>query len=238
MVIRFTARTSLLLFCLAFSAAALARLWPNAWTRWQRRNRRYLGVTFAASHGIHAVAIACLRRHGSRRLCGGDLDRLLHFRRHRLCLHHRDDRNLVRPHRGAPGPCRAPAACCPIQAALNSAVSVRSRGPGYSRYPPPRRHSLEPFLRGSGFRAGHAGGFTSLSPDLPRSAPSQLFAVFDGIVLRCEIENAAAMATTVAQCQLSVHDHVRIRPADGRSMECLLIPQSDGIAVPADDAPS
>ena len=58
MVIRFTARTSLLLFCLAFSAAALARLWPNAWTRWQRRNRRYLGVTFAASHAIHAVAIA------------------------------------------------------------------------------------------------------------------------------------------------------------------------------------
>ena len=59
MVIRFTARTSLLFFCLAFSAAALAKLWPNAWTRWQRRNRRYLGVTFAASHGIHLVAIVC-----------------------------------------------------------------------------------------------------------------------------------------------------------------------------------
>ena len=57
MVIRFTARTSLLLFCLAFSAAALVRLWPNAWTHWQRRNRRYLGVTFAASHAVHAVAI-------------------------------------------------------------------------------------------------------------------------------------------------------------------------------------
>lgn len=58
MVIRFTARTSLLFFCLAFSAAALHTLWPNAWTRWQRRNRRYLGVTFAASHILHAVAIA------------------------------------------------------------------------------------------------------------------------------------------------------------------------------------
>lgn len=57
MVIRFTARSSLLLFCLAFSAAALARLWPNAWTRWQHRNRRYLGLSFAASHAIHAVAI-------------------------------------------------------------------------------------------------------------------------------------------------------------------------------------
>jgi sulfoxide reductase heme-binding subunit YedZ len=59
MVIRFTARTSLLFFCLAFGAAALARLWPNPWTRWQRRNRRYLGVTFAASHAIHAIAIVC-----------------------------------------------------------------------------------------------------------------------------------------------------------------------------------
>src|ERR1700730_18717470 len=59
MVSRFTARTSLLFFCLAFSAAALARLWPNSWTRWQRRNRRYLGVSFATSHGIHAVAIIC-----------------------------------------------------------------------------------------------------------------------------------------------------------------------------------
>ena len=64
MVIRFTARTSLLLFCLAFGAAALARLWPNAWTRWLRRNRRYLGVSFAASHAMHAAAIAA-SPHGS-----------------------------------------------------------------------------------------------------------------------------------------------------------------------------
>ncbi|MBR0992801.1 hypothetical protein JQ580_18980 [Bradyrhizobium japonicum] len=57
MVIRFTARSSLLLFCLAFSAAALGWLWPNGWTRWQRRNRRHLGLSFAASHAIHALAI-------------------------------------------------------------------------------------------------------------------------------------------------------------------------------------
>jgi DMSO/TMAO reductase YedYZ heme-binding membrane subunit len=62
MVIRFTARSSLVLFCLAFSAAALARLWPNAWTRWQRRNRRYLGLGFAASHAIHAAAIVAFAR--------------------------------------------------------------------------------------------------------------------------------------------------------------------------------
>ena len=62
MVIRFTARSSLLLFCLAFNAAALARLWPNAWTRWQRRNRRDLGLSFAASHAIHAVAIVAFAK--------------------------------------------------------------------------------------------------------------------------------------------------------------------------------
>jgi hypothetical protein len=39
-------------------APTLALMWPNAWTRWLRRNRRYLGVSFAASHAIHAVAIA------------------------------------------------------------------------------------------------------------------------------------------------------------------------------------
>ena len=59
MVIRFSARTSLVLFCLAFFAATLARLWPNAWTRWLRRKHRYLAVSFAASHAIHAVAIGC-----------------------------------------------------------------------------------------------------------------------------------------------------------------------------------
>eukprot|EP01035_Chromulina_nebulosa_P035093 gene35093-47158_t len=57
MVVRFTARSSLLLFCLAFAASSLARLWPAAGTHWLRRNRRYIGVSFAISHGIHAAAI-------------------------------------------------------------------------------------------------------------------------------------------------------------------------------------
>src|SRR6201987_1146383 len=56
MVVRFTARTSLLFFCLAFSAAALAQLRPNAWTRWLRRHGRQLSVTFSGSHGLSATA--------------------------------------------------------------------------------------------------------------------------------------------------------------------------------------
>ena len=58
--IRATARTSLLLFVLAFTASAMAELVPGDATRWQRRNRRYLGVSFAVSHFIHLGAILAL----------------------------------------------------------------------------------------------------------------------------------------------------------------------------------
>jgi sulfoxide reductase heme-binding subunit YedZ len=57
MAVRYTARTSLLFFCLAFSASALHRLWSTPYTRWQLRNRRYLGLSFAVSHLIHLIAI-------------------------------------------------------------------------------------------------------------------------------------------------------------------------------------
>lgn len=62
LVIRATARTSLVLFALAFSASALRRLWPGAVTTWLLRNRRYLGVAFAASHAIHLAAIVAFAR--------------------------------------------------------------------------------------------------------------------------------------------------------------------------------
>lgn len=62
LLIRATARTSLLLFGLAFTAAALWRLWPGAATQWLRRNRRYLGVSFAVSHAIHLAAIIAFAR--------------------------------------------------------------------------------------------------------------------------------------------------------------------------------
>ena len=60
--IRVTARSSITLFLLAFTASALWRFWPNAWTRWQRQNRRYLGVSFAVSHTVHLLAIFELGR--------------------------------------------------------------------------------------------------------------------------------------------------------------------------------
>src|SRR5580698_8298123 len=62
LVIRATARTSLVLFALAFGAAAMAELAPSDVTRWQRRNRRYLGVSFAVSHAVHLAALIGLAR--------------------------------------------------------------------------------------------------------------------------------------------------------------------------------
>ncbi|MBL8569158.1 MAG: hypothetical protein JNK84_08735 [Phreatobacter sp.] len=61
-VIRFTARTSLVLFLMSFAASSLVRLAPSRLTRWMMRNRRYLGVSFAMSHVIHAAAIIALVR--------------------------------------------------------------------------------------------------------------------------------------------------------------------------------
>ncbi len=55
--IRITARTSAILFLLAFTASSARRLWPNKATAWIRRNRRYIGVAFAGSHAVHAAFI-------------------------------------------------------------------------------------------------------------------------------------------------------------------------------------
>lgn len=60
MAVRATARTSVLFFTLAFAASALRRRWPNAMTAWALRNRRQMGVSFAASHVIHLLAILAL----------------------------------------------------------------------------------------------------------------------------------------------------------------------------------
>ena len=58
MLIRVTARSSSVLFLLAFTASAAVRRWPSSATRWQLANRRQIGLGFAVSHTIHAAAIA------------------------------------------------------------------------------------------------------------------------------------------------------------------------------------
>ncbi|PKQ00565.1 MAG: hypothetical protein CVT74_03260 [Alphaproteobacteria bacterium HGW-Alphaproteobacteria-13] len=60
MLIRATARSSLLLFVAAFAASSLVRLRPAPTTRWAIRNRRWLGLGFAFSHLIHLIAILWL----------------------------------------------------------------------------------------------------------------------------------------------------------------------------------
>lgn len=60
LAIRVTARTSLFFFILAFTASAVAQIWPGTLTSWIRRNRRYLGLSFAASHGLHLIVIITL----------------------------------------------------------------------------------------------------------------------------------------------------------------------------------
>jgi DMSO/TMAO reductase YedYZ heme-binding membrane subunit len=60
LAIRHTAWTSFLLFLFAFTASSMVRLRPARFTKWQLRNRRYLGVSFAISHLIHAVALVML----------------------------------------------------------------------------------------------------------------------------------------------------------------------------------
>lgn len=60
--IRLTARTSLVLFSLAFVASSLIRLADRPATRWLLRNRRIFGLGFAISHLLHAIALFCLYR--------------------------------------------------------------------------------------------------------------------------------------------------------------------------------
>ena len=60
MLIRATARSSLALFSLAFTASSLRRLVHAPATAWLLRNRRYLGLSFAVSHAIHLAGIVDL----------------------------------------------------------------------------------------------------------------------------------------------------------------------------------
>jgi methionine sulfoxide reductase heme-binding subunit len=55
--IRATARTSFVLFLVVFLAASFVRLLPSALTRALAKERRYIGLSFAASQLLHAIAL-------------------------------------------------------------------------------------------------------------------------------------------------------------------------------------
>ena len=60
LVIRATARTSIIFFLGAFMASTMVKLWPSPFSSWLRKNRRYLGLSFVMSHFIHLCAIITL----------------------------------------------------------------------------------------------------------------------------------------------------------------------------------
>ncbi|SRR6266542_4230416 len=67
LILRATARASLVLFLAVFVASRLRAVWPSRPARWLVENRRYLGVSFATSHTIHFAAIIGLTRVASER---------------------------------------------------------------------------------------------------------------------------------------------------------------------------
>lgn len=54
---RLTARFSFLWFITAWSASALAKLWPGGWRTVLLRRRRAMGLGFAAAHFVHLGAL-------------------------------------------------------------------------------------------------------------------------------------------------------------------------------------
>jgi methionine sulfoxide reductase heme-binding subunit len=60
--VRLTARTSLILFVLAFVASGVRRLWQGMLTGWLLANRRMFGLGFVVSHLLHAAVLVRLWR--------------------------------------------------------------------------------------------------------------------------------------------------------------------------------
>lgn len=54
---RYTARYSFYWFVAAWSASALARLWPGGWRAQILFRRRAIGLGFAVAHGVHFLAV-------------------------------------------------------------------------------------------------------------------------------------------------------------------------------------
>lgn len=54
---RWTARASFPMFILTFIASAMVRLWPTRSTKALLRDRRYWGIGFASTFGLHVLAL-------------------------------------------------------------------------------------------------------------------------------------------------------------------------------------
>jgi methionine sulfoxide reductase heme-binding subunit len=61
LLVRLTARSSCLIFLLAFIASPLRRLWQSPLSLWLVQNRRFLGLSMAVSHTYHAIAFFTLQ---------------------------------------------------------------------------------------------------------------------------------------------------------------------------------
>lgn len=68
--VRWTGRASTFLFALTFAASSAVRVWKTPSTAWLRRNRRYLGVSFAGSQAVHLLGLVGLAS-GSAEFRGG-----------------------------------------------------------------------------------------------------------------------------------------------------------------------
>jgi sulfoxide reductase heme-binding subunit YedZ len=59
-VVRSTAQFGVVLFAFAFSASSLRTFWRTPFSAWLLKNRRYVGLSFAAFHSLHLLALATL----------------------------------------------------------------------------------------------------------------------------------------------------------------------------------
>ena len=61
--IAFTARVGVVMFCVAFATSAICRLWPQyRWSRWQGRNRRFIGISYALVQTLHLGLVLAFAR--------------------------------------------------------------------------------------------------------------------------------------------------------------------------------
>jgi len=60
--IRWSARISLICFCLAFGASAFNLLFQNDFSKWLIKHRKYLGISFAIIHLVHLLFLILLHQ--------------------------------------------------------------------------------------------------------------------------------------------------------------------------------